>query len=341
MRNKQQLSTRRNFRIAIAVIFTLFLLAFGFYLYQAKIIVPSAQVAGPSLSLSPASTQVDPGNTLPPIEIILNTDSQPIASVDIRYLNFDSQLLEVQSVALGNIMPNTTNRTDNTQGTIELSFGTQEQGGYTGNGVLATITFKALKEGTANVSFDYTPGSTTDSNIWHNTLFPPTDILAGVENGTYTIGSSSTSPPATATATPISRGRKTPKTPTPSPSSQTTENPTPVPTEEPTPEPTSEPIVGTSTPTPPVIIGKASPTPTPKLSPGASPKISPKMSPATGSVAGFALLPKLIWLVYIGVPLLITLIIYLVWSARKKRLPKIQKPTNTNYPKDIDDDLKI
>lgn len=352
MKDKQKLSKRRNFRLAIALIVALLLVVFGFYLVRTKRIVPSAQVVGPSLSLpdGKGAPKIDVGSNFN-VDIILDTDGQPVASVD-THLSFDPQMLEVQDADLvtdgtqiqkGGLFPDySNNQTDNSLGKINLSASTTAQDGVSGREVFATITFKALTDGTANVNFDFTAGLTTDCNIWHNTLSPPQDILAGVENGTYTIGNPSTPTP---TPTPSSGGGRK-KTPTPTPTPQT---PTPQITVSETPTPTPE-----NTPEPGVSIGNlpapaASPTKTPTPSPRASNiaffspspsrTIMPSASPTPVLSAGQKLAKGIKWFLILAIPIALILGGYLVWLRQKKKKYSI-KPDEPEK-KDIDDELKI
>lgn len=52
--------------------------------------------------------------------------------------------------------------------------------GFSGKGILGTIRFKALKKGLTNIEIEYTPGSTSDSNIISTQT--GSDILQRVEN---------------------------------------------------------------------------------------------------------------------------------------------------------------
>ena len=74
-------------------------------------------------------------------------------------------------------------RTDISKRQIVFSQITNGGSTYTGSGKLATLTFKALVAGMGNVTFDFTPGATTDSNV----ASQGNDILSSVVNGKFTI----------------------------------------------------------------------------------------------------------------------------------------------------------
>ena len=129
-----------------------------------------------TLMLTPADKSVTVGETFS-VDVILDTANQPIDAVDIYALHYDSKLLRVVDDVTGQtgvqIMPgqvltvNGANMVDNSKG--EIKFGQAAPGGtnYKGKGVLATIHFKALAAGSSKLTFDFTPGSTIDTNAAH------------------------------------------------------------------------------------------------------------------------------------------------------------------------------
>ena len=145
-----------------------------------------------TFSLSPASGSYSTGDIFS-VNILLNTGGIASQGVDVAYLNYNPALLEAQDddsstvgiqITAGSLMPSTlTNIADNTAGKITFSQVTDSGASYTGSGTLATIRFKALSAGTANVNFDFTAGSTIDTNI----ASAGDDILGSVTNGSYVI----------------------------------------------------------------------------------------------------------------------------------------------------------
>src|SRR3989344_3159138 len=149
-----------------------------------------------TFSLSPASGSYNAGDIFS-VNILLNTGGSAVQGVDVAYLNYNPALLEAQDddsstvgiqITAGSLMPSTlTNVADNTAGKITFSQVTDSGASYTGSGTLATIRFKALSAGTANATFDFTAGSTIDTNI----ASAGEDILGSVTNGSYVISAPS------------------------------------------------------------------------------------------------------------------------------------------------------
>lgn len=153
-----------------------------------------------TLSVSPSTQTVGVGDTFT-VSVRLDTQGSSIDGVDLRYLNFNPSILQVVDantstagvqIAQGSLMPLTLlNSVD--AGAGRVAFSQVVAGGtkYSGSGTLASITFKALAAGTAAVTFSYTPGNTTDSNI----AASGGDILNAVINGSYTVRGGSTIAP--------------------------------------------------------------------------------------------------------------------------------------------------
>lgn len=154
-----------------------------------------AQVAPvATLSISPTSQSIAPNGTFN-VSIVLNTGGQAVYGVDINRLRFNPSLLQVvdsdTAVAGVQISPgssmalNVVNSVDNTNGTIQFSQVANPGSTFTGVGTLATITFRAVSSGTANVTIDFTSGSSLDSNVAGSSG----DLLSSVGSGSYTITS--------------------------------------------------------------------------------------------------------------------------------------------------------
>ncbi len=153
----------------------------------------AANASAATLTLSPSSKSVNVGDTFS-IDVLLDTQGQNVDGVDLQALNYNPYYLQLQDadpntsgtqIQAGALMPSTlANSVDTTNGKIVFSQVANAGSTYNGSGKLATVTFKALVAGTANVSFDYTAGATTDSNI----ASAGNDILNSVTNGQYAIG---------------------------------------------------------------------------------------------------------------------------------------------------------
>lgn len=156
----------------------------------------AAQAA--TLTVTPASQNVNIGDTVT-VNINLDTQGQAIDGVDVHYLNYNPYFLQFQGtqVTPGTLMPTTlVNSVDTTNGRIDFSQVTSNGSHYTGSGVLATMTFKALVAGTANLTLDFTQGKTTDCNVASN----GNDILSSASNATYTISYPTVQPGGTPVA---------------------------------------------------------------------------------------------------------------------------------------------
>lgn len=149
-----------------------------------------------TLSVSPSSGSYQTGNIIT-AQIMLTTQGAPIEGVDIRYLNYDPALLEVQDentsiagvqIAPGTLMPNTVANSVNTAlGRIEFSQVISGNATFNGSGVLATTRFRVLAPGSASSTFNFTSGNTADTNVASGGI----DVLTSVTNATYTL----TTPP--------------------------------------------------------------------------------------------------------------------------------------------------
>ena len=149
-----------------------------------------ALASAATLSLSPSSQSVTVGQNFT-VNVLLNAQGQAVDGVDISYLRYNPSLLQVQSATAGTLMPLTLSNNFATQGQIQFSQVASGGSSYTGQGTLLTIAFKALSQGTANVTFDFTSGNTQDTNV----SGASTDLLTSVTNGSYVIQASSNPTP--------------------------------------------------------------------------------------------------------------------------------------------------
>src|SRR3989344_503039 len=107
------------------------------------LLVPSMASAA-TLSLSQSSQSVNVGDTFT-VSINLDTQGVSVDGVDIRYLNYNPALLQVQQVTPGTLMPITpANSINASVGRITFSQVVVGGSQYKGSGALATITFKVL-----------------------------------------------------------------------------------------------------------------------------------------------------------------------------------------------------
>ena len=157
-----------------------------------------------TLVMTPSSGSYRVGDTFA-VTILLNTQNAPIDAVDIRYLNYDSAVLEVMDdnekatgvqIMPGTLMPATVaNVVDNAQG--KLVFSQLTAGGTTFSNTtdqaLFTVRFRVKGNGYGNVSLNFTPGKTNDANV----VSKVTDVLVSVNNELFTLGNPQEKNPAT------------------------------------------------------------------------------------------------------------------------------------------------
>lgn len=185
---------KRNFIIALIVI-VLLALGGGFYYYfKIKKEKSSAQIAVPSIAVSPASGTFTVGQTVN-IDIVINSAGQVVSGADVRFLRYKPQDLQVQGITVGSIFDSYLGQQiDANSGTIALSGIVAVSSPQRAvSGVFATVGFKVLRAGATALSFDagWINGvqDTLDTNIAQ--VDPNTgiarDILEQVTNGSYTL----------------------------------------------------------------------------------------------------------------------------------------------------------
>lgn len=180
----------------------------------------SAQVSGPVLSIAGMPSTATIGDTFT-ARIELNTNGQLLDNVDIYFLRFNPAILQVQDSDIlgagvqiddGILFPETVvNNADNTVGLIEFSQVFISTQTYNGLGTLATISFRAVGAGTSEINFDFTSGSTSDTNA----VYDGQDKLVSVVGASVVVSGQGT-PTPTPTPIPISTSVPAP-TPTPAP----------------------------------------------------------------------------------------------------------------------------
>lgn len=155
-----------------------------------------AYAANPHLELSPSSGSISTSGTN--INVDIDTGSLEAKSAK-AVINFDATKLEVTSIQEGTFFDEVSYNIYNTTGQVvinaNLSLGSSLES-KTGTGTLATMTVRAkTSSGTANMTFDCTEGSSTDSGINDPT---PTDIIdcASNVNGSYTLGAAAVTSPS-------------------------------------------------------------------------------------------------------------------------------------------------
>jgi hypothetical protein len=145
-----------------------------------------------TLTLSPASGTYTTGEEFT-LQILLNTEGEAVDGVDIRHLNYNPALLEVQDdntsqsgvqVLPGSLFANTpANTVDTVNGRVSFSQVTSGGSSYsnTTNQVLASIRFRVLDTGSATLTLTAAPGVTTDTNVAR----ADTDILTSTQSASF------------------------------------------------------------------------------------------------------------------------------------------------------------
>lgn len=188
-------------------------LAAGLFLFLLSVtLAESAQAA--SLKFSPTSSSPAIGETFQ-IQVVVDAGTDEVSGTD-AYVLYDSSLLEATAVTEGTYFPYVTNTIET--GKVSLwGVVTDPATSRTGTGTLATITFKALKNGSGTVSYYCDLNANDTSKIVQNDINATNIIVCG-SNGTVNVtvgsgGGGGGNPTATPTGTGGSSGTSTP-TPT-------------------------------------------------------------------------------------------------------------------------------
>lgn len=156
----------------------------GYFLVAGQVFAQSA-----SLSLDPNTGTFNKGCPVA-INVNIDTGGADTDGVD-AYLSYDTSRMTALSVTKGTAYSEIPgSNIDATAGKVVLSGIADFSKPFKGKGTIATINFNVKENsptGATQVNFDFTKGSTSDSNVAQTTS--ATDILGSVVNGTYTIGS--------------------------------------------------------------------------------------------------------------------------------------------------------
>lgn len=173
----------------------LFLLSTLYFLFSVGSVSAASSA---TLALSPASGTFVV-NTPFDVGVYLNTNGAKVDGVDIK-LNYESAKLEAQLITPEtSVFPDFPTKTINaTTGKITVSATAAVGSPYSNTTAtkMVTIRLKPLTAGSTSVTFDFTAGATTDSNVVENQT--NLDILTAVTNANYTLTATSggTPPPA-------------------------------------------------------------------------------------------------------------------------------------------------
>lgn len=176
------------------------ILSFGLLVFS----VSGAQAA--TFSLSPASGSTVSGTFTVTLNLTLLAGEQ-VSGIDV-YMNYEPSKLEALEVDVSNgIFSNYVDpQIDSANEKIKIfASAPGALSPVTQSGTIAEISFKALQtSGSTTLSFDYTAGSTIDSNVTE--AGTETDLLTQPPTVTYNFGTSTTTTTATTTTPPAGNG---------------------------------------------------------------------------------------------------------------------------------------
>lgn len=144
-----------------------------------------------NLRFNPTSGTVRVGSTVD-FDVRIDTGGEAVTSAD-AYIEYDPNFVEIVSVTDGNFFQTVTHNDVKTSGRLYIAgIVTNAATFKIGEGLLASVKLKGLKNGDITLRYICEQGSTTDSNIAKNDI-NATDIISCSDNNTYklTIGSSS------------------------------------------------------------------------------------------------------------------------------------------------------
>lgn len=118
------------------------------------------------------------------VQVIIDAGTDQVTSTDV-WVIYDPALLEAQTVAVGTFFPTVTNNIS--AGKVYIAGLIVDPGTYkTGSGTVATITFRALKNGSGTITFDCRTEVSNSSKIIKNDV-NATNIIVCSQNGTQTV----------------------------------------------------------------------------------------------------------------------------------------------------------
>lgn len=119
--------------------------------------------SGAAISLSTPKATIKVGEEM---AVSINISSQKLTDGTDLIIVYNPEILSGQPVKPGTIYNDfPLNAVDQEAGKITVSGITSVSGGVLANGLFGTVVFQAKKAGPAEVSLEYVPGSTTDSNV--------------------------------------------------------------------------------------------------------------------------------------------------------------------------------
>lgn len=175
-------------KMSLQVIVTFLFLFIPFFLF-------ANSVEAAFLKFDQTAATVSNGATYQ-AQVVLDAGTDQVTSTDV-WVIYDSTLLEAQTVTAGTFFPTVTNNIS--PGKVYIAGLIVDPGTYkTGTGTVATITFRALKNGTGTLTYDCRTEVSNSSKIIKNDV-NATNIIVCSQNGTQTVtvGASSGVPTST------------------------------------------------------------------------------------------------------------------------------------------------
>jgi len=153
-------------------------------------------VSAASLNFDKTTVSVANGGTFQ-IAVTVNPGNDALSSVD-AYVTFDAAYLKATAVTAGSLFPTVSNDISTTGKVYIAGLVNDPASSISTTGTLATITFQALKDGTATLAFDCSTSKIIKNDI------NASNVIVCSTNGTsaVTIGSGSSGGTTNPTATP-------------------------------------------------------------------------------------------------------------------------------------------
>lgn len=188
----KNLLTGRNLFILLGAVILIEVIWAGWTLSKSSSTQPAVTTAPQTAkkSLTAISLKADKSSVKvgDQVSVSVNLSSDKLTVGTDVYISFDPKLLSVETVGadkapllVGNIYPSyPLNTLDVQSGKIAASGISQDAGGVLANGLFGTIIFKAKAAGQTKIMVEFSPSSTTDSNVTE--LSTAQDVLDKVDN---------------------------------------------------------------------------------------------------------------------------------------------------------------
>lgn len=135
-----------------------------------------------SMTVIPQKIEVKKGEKFT-VSVMINSDVYSDGTdlsllYDLKFISIVNEKIPFKAASIYNSYPQ--NKVESQKGVITVSGITDKKGGVLTNGLFGTIEFIAKNPGVSKISIDFTPGSTTDTNIINS--LTGVDALEKAEN---------------------------------------------------------------------------------------------------------------------------------------------------------------